>query len=202
MSICTAPFIQPVRPCSTRWSSDTMLFWRATWRKVSTLGTCQFKPETGDASVIVNMLWYFSSLFVFFFCRVGVFAGFKSRAHSDVPSQPPEGLSACRHQHVCSHHQVQYRRDRLSYYIALWDEWKADKWRLFYHSVGRKYQLVFCYTIIERNSRHLLPVVRSSVGGSSVSADVNPLDTFFPFDPYLLKRCFENHVSNVILSTE
>ncbi|XP_056607747.1 RNA polymerase I-specific transcription initiation factor RRN3 isoform X2 [Triplophysa dalaica] len=55
-------------------------------------------------------------------------------------------------------------------------------------AITRKYQLVFCYTIIERNSRHLLPVVRSSVGGSSVSADVNPLDTFFPFDPYLLKR--------------
>ncbi|XP_057201859.1 RNA polymerase I-specific transcription initiation factor RRN3 [Triplophysa rosa] len=55
-------------------------------------------------------------------------------------------------------------------------------------AITRKYQLVFCYTIIERNSRHVLPVVRSSVGGSSVSADVNPLDTFFPFDPYLLKR--------------
>lgn len=55
-------------------------------------------------------------------------------------------------------------------------------------AITRKYQLVFCYTIIERNSRHMLPVMRSSMGGSSVSTDINPLDTFFPFDPYLLKR--------------
>ncbi|XP_053473352.1 RNA polymerase I-specific transcription initiation factor RRN3 [Ictalurus furcatus] len=55
-------------------------------------------------------------------------------------------------------------------------------------AIMRKYQLVFCYTIIERNNRHMLPVVRSSVGGDSVSTSNNPLDTFFPFDPYLLKR--------------
>lgn len=54
-------------------------------------------------------------------------------------------------------------------------------------AITRKYQLVFCYTIIERNNRHLLPVVRSSVGGSSVATNTNPLDSFFPFDPYLLK---------------
>ncbi|XP_077069211.1 RNA polymerase I-specific transcription initiation factor RRN3 [Siphateles boraxobius] len=54
-------------------------------------------------------------------------------------------------------------------------------------AITRKYQLVFCYTIIERNNRHLLPVVRSSVGGNSVYTNTNPLDTFFPFDPYLLK---------------
>lgn len=55
-------------------------------------------------------------------------------------------------------------------------------------STHRKYQLVFCYTIIERNSRHVLPVVRSSVGGDCVSTNTNPLDSFFPFDPYVLKR--------------
>ncbi|TRY93235.1 hypothetical protein DNTS_014372 [Danionella cerebrum] len=54
-------------------------------------------------------------------------------------------------------------------------------------AITRKYQLVFCYTIIERNNRHAVPVVRSSVGGSSLSVNTNPLDTFFPFDPYLLK---------------
>ncbi|XP_051995414.1 RNA polymerase I-specific transcription initiation factor RRN3 [Xyrauchen texanus] len=54
-------------------------------------------------------------------------------------------------------------------------------------AITRKYQLVFCYTIIERNNRHLLPVVRSSMGGNCVSTNTNPLDTFFPFDPYLLK---------------
>uniref|UniRef100_A0A8C5GW83 RRN3 homolog, RNA polymerase I transcription factor n=2 Tax=Gouania willdenowi TaxID=441366 RepID=A0A8C5GW83_GOUWI len=55
-------------------------------------------------------------------------------------------------------------------------------------AVTRKYQVAFCYTIIERNNRHMLPVVRSSTGGDRVSANTNPLDSFFPFDPYLLKR--------------
>lgn len=52
----------------------------------------------------------------------------------------------------------------------------------------RKYQVVFCYTIIERNNRCVLPVVRSSAGGDCVTTNTNPLDSFFPFDPYLLKR--------------
>ncbi|MGH0118761.1 UNVERIFIED_CONTAM: hypothetical protein FKN15_062223 [Acipenser sinensis] len=55
-------------------------------------------------------------------------------------------------------------------------------------AITRKYQLVFCYTIIERNNRQLLPVVRSSLGGDSLTTNANPLDSFFPFDPYLLKR--------------
>lgn len=54
--------------------------------------------------------------------------------------------------------------------------------------VSRKYQLVFCYTIIERNNRQVLPVVRSSIGGDCVSTNTNPLDSVFPFDPYMLKR--------------
>ncbi|XP_061079937.1 RNA polymerase I-specific transcription initiation factor RRN3 isoform X1 [Conger conger] len=55
-------------------------------------------------------------------------------------------------------------------------------------AITRKYQLVFCYTIIERNNRLMLPTVRSSQGGSSTPTNTNPLDSFFPFDPYLLKR--------------
>ncbi|XP_042361006.1 RNA polymerase I-specific transcription initiation factor RRN3 [Plectropomus leopardus] len=55
-------------------------------------------------------------------------------------------------------------------------------------AITRKYQVVFCYTIIERNNRHMLPVVRSSAGGDTVTTNTNPLDSFFPFDPYLLKR--------------
>ncbi|XP_076852234.1 RNA polymerase I-specific transcription initiation factor RRN3 [Brachyhypopomus gauderio] len=55
-------------------------------------------------------------------------------------------------------------------------------------AITRKYQLVFCYTIIERNNRSILPVIRSSMGGDSLTTNTNPLDTFFPFDPYLLKR--------------
>ncbi|CAL8342826.1 unnamed protein product [Merluccius merluccius] len=58
----------------------------------------------------------------------------------------------------------------------------------------RKYQVAFCYTVIEKNNRQMLPVVRSSNGGDSVATNTNPLDSFFPFDPYLLKRS-----SNVIL---
>lgn len=54
--------------------------------------------------------------------------------------------------------------------------------------ITRKYQVVFCYTIIEKNNRHVLPVVRSSTGGDCVTTNTNPLDSFFPFDPYLLKR--------------
>ncbi|XP_061555740.1 RNA polymerase I-specific transcription initiation factor RRN3 isoform X1 [Phycodurus eques] len=55
-------------------------------------------------------------------------------------------------------------------------------------AITRKYQVVFCYTIIERNNRQILPVVRSSGGGDSVRNNTNPLDSFFPYDPYLLKR--------------
>ncbi|KAM8824991.1 RNA polymerase I-specific transcription initiation factor RRN3 isoform 1-T1 [Synchiropus picturatus] len=55
-------------------------------------------------------------------------------------------------------------------------------------AVTRKYQVVFCYTIIERNNRLQLPVVRSSAGGDGGATNTNPLDCFFPFDTYLLKR--------------
>ncbi|XP_041813280.1 RNA polymerase I-specific transcription initiation factor RRN3 [Chelmon rostratus] len=55
-------------------------------------------------------------------------------------------------------------------------------------AITRKYQVVFCYTIIERNNRYVLPVIRSSAGGDRVTTNTNPLDSFFPFDPYLLKR--------------
>ncbi|XP_056263928.1 RNA polymerase I-specific transcription initiation factor RRN3 [Pseudoliparis swirei] len=55
-------------------------------------------------------------------------------------------------------------------------------------AITRTYQVVFCYSVIERNNRHVLPVVRSSAGGDGVTTNTNPLDSFFPFDPYLLKR--------------
>ncbi|XP_072224911.1 RNA polymerase I-specific transcription initiation factor RRN3 [Leuresthes tenuis] len=55
-------------------------------------------------------------------------------------------------------------------------------------AITRKYQVVFCYTIIERNNRNALPVVRSSGGGDGVTTNTNPLDSFFPFDPYLLRK--------------
>ncbi|XP_063555677.1 RNA polymerase I-specific transcription initiation factor RRN3 isoform X1 [Gorilla gorilla gorilla] len=57
----------------------------------------------------------------------------------------------------------------------------------FFAAITNKYQLVFCYTIIERNNRQMLPVIRSTTGGDSVQTCTNPLDTFFPFDPCVLK---------------
>ena len=48
-------------------------------------------------------------------------------------------------------------------------------------AVTRKYQLAYCYTVIERNSRSRLPILHTT------NRYINPLETFFPFDPYLLK---------------
>ncbi|NXK05698.1 RRN3 factor, partial [Herpetotheres cachinnans] len=61
-----------------------------------------------------------------------------------------------------------------------------------------KYQLVFCYTIIERNNRQFIPVVRSGTGGDLVQTCTNPLDSFFPFDPYMLKR-YSLKINNLVL---
>ena len=47
----------------------------------------------------------------------------------------------------------------------------------------RQHQLLFCDTVIERNRRSVL-----SVEGNAALDNVNPLDSFFPFDPYLLSR--------------
>ncbi|XP_026973123.1 RNA polymerase I-specific transcription initiation factor RRN3 isoform X1 [Sagmatias obliquidens] len=58
----------------------------------------------------------------------------------------------------------------------------------FFAAITNKYQLVFCYTLIERNNRQMLPVIRNTAGGDSVQTCTNPLDTFFPFDPCVLKR--------------
>ncbi|XP_072275101.1 RNA polymerase I-specific transcription initiation factor RRN3 isoform X2 [Pyxicephalus adspersus] len=59
----------------------------------------------------------------------------------------------------------------------------------FFAAITRKYQLVFCYTIIERNNRQMIPIIRSSTCGASVQTCINPLDSFFPFDSCVLKRC-------------
>ena len=50
--------------------------------------------------------------------------------------------------------------------------------------VTRKYEVVFCYTIIEHNRRSLL----SSTMTAGLRDRKNMLDSFFPFDPYLLKK--------------
>uniref|UniRef100_A0A2K5EKW9 RNA polymerase I-specific transcription initiation factor RRN3 n=1 Tax=Aotus nancymaae TaxID=37293 RepID=A0A2K5EKW9_AOTNA len=58
----------------------------------------------------------------------------------------------------------------------------------FFAAITNKYQLIFCYTIIKRNNRQMLPAIRSTSGGDSVQTCTNPLDTFFPFDPCVLKQ--------------
>ncbi|XP_062591236.1 RNA polymerase I-specific transcription initiation factor RRN3-like [Saccostrea cucullata] len=54
-----------------------------------------------------------------------------------------------------------------------------------FSSISRMHQLAFCDTIIERNKRCILPVTSNGVGTSSVLTE---LDSYFPFDPYLLNR--------------
>ncbi len=55
-------------------------------------------------------------------------------------------------------------------------------------SVARQHQLAFCDTIMEKNRRMTIPVEGSGAGDSQSSLQANPLDSFFPFDPYILKR--------------
>ncbi|GAB0096496.1 RRN3 [Sergentomyia squamirostris] len=50
--------------------------------------------------------------------------------------------------------------------------------------VTRAYQLAYCHTILERNARKKLATVYMS----DVELPEECLDTFFPFDPYLLKK--------------
>ncbi|KAL1423368.1 hypothetical protein MTO96_021129 [Rhipicephalus appendiculatus] len=51
-------------------------------------------------------------------------------------------------------------------------------------SIARHYQLVYCYSVIERNQRLALP----TAGGGDTPYGDAVLDAFFPFDPYVLKR--------------
>ena len=59
-------------------------------------------------------------------------------------------------------------------------QWVVSQWCLSF----RMHQLAFCDTILERNKRTMFP---TSTDGAGVSAN-NPLDAFFPFDPFLLNR--------------
>ncbi|XP_022092511.1 RNA polymerase I-specific transcription initiation factor RRN3-like isoform X1 [Acanthaster planci] len=55
-------------------------------------------------------------------------------------------------------------------------------------TLTRKYQIAYCYTIIERNNRSLHQVAKLHSSGSATQPSTNSLDSFFPFDPYLLPR--------------
>lgn len=49
--------------------------------------------------------------------------------------------------------------------------------------VTRAYQLAYCHAILERNARRKL----ATVYANDTATPEETLDTFFPFDPYLLK---------------
>ena len=57
-------------------------------------------------------------------------------------------------------------------------------------SIARHYQLAYCETVIQKNSRLNLPVVGNMSSNTSVigEAQLALLDTFFPFDPYRLNN--------------
>ncbi|KRT84891.1 hypothetical protein AMK59_856 [Oryctes borbonicus] len=57
-------------------------------------------------------------------------------------------------------------------------------------AVTRTYQIAYCYSIIEHNARSLMPTIYQTEKGSSETTD-NILDSFFPFDPYILNRSGE-----------
>ena len=54
-----------------------------------------------------------------------------------------------------------------------------------------RHELLFCYTILEQNKRLVLSTASSGTGAlptATATQEANPLDCFFPFDPYALKR--------------
>lgn len=51
----------------------------------------------------------------------------------------------------------------------------------------RIHQIAFCDTIMEHNRRSVLPV-EGSMDASRQWTNINPLDSYFPFDPYVLSR--------------
>ncbi|XP_074647200.1 RNA polymerase I-specific transcription initiation factor RRN3-like [Tubulanus polymorphus] len=58
-----------------------------------------------------------------------------------------------------------------------------------FSSVTRQHQIAFCDTIIEHNNRAFIPVTTLDRSHSySQLCHTNSLDSFFPFDPYILPR--------------
>ncbi|XP_065358254.1 RNA polymerase I-specific transcription initiation factor RRN3 [Calliphora vicina] len=60
--------------------------------------------------------------------------------------------------------------------------------------VTRAYQLAYCHTILERNARRKL----ATVYANDTATPEETLDTFFPFDPYLLKMS-SKFINNIYL---
>ena len=59
-----------------------------------------------------------------------------------------------------------------------------------FDSLSRNYQIVFCYSIIETNNRYSLPETFSTNEYQNGHLPSNILYSYFPFDPYVLKRSF------------
>jgi len=58
-----------------------------------------------------------------------------------------------------------------------------------FSSIVRQHQLCFCDTVLERNKRSMLPIEGCR---NKIQPDQsNPLDSFFPFDPYRLSRSYK-----------
>lgn len=55
-------------------------------------------------------------------------------------------------------------------------------------AITRTYQLAYCYSVIEHNSRYTLPVIHQDKKGYYTKESCW-LEIFFPFDPFILKRC-------------
>lgn len=58
-------------------------------------------------------------------------------------------------------------------------------------SITNQLELAYCYTILEQNKRLLLLAAQTTeplASGTDSVISNHPLDTFFPFDPYLLRR--------------
>jgi len=56
-------------------------------------------------------------------------------------------------------------------------------------AVTRTYQLAYCYTVLEHNARFNMPVIYQDHRGYAITKESTLLDTFFPFDPFVLCRC-------------
>ncbi|KAL1506194.1 hypothetical protein ABEB36_005599 [Hypothenemus hampei] len=57
-------------------------------------------------------------------------------------------------------------------------------------TITRKYQLAYCYTVIDHNSRNTIPTIYQNEKGSQFISDII-LNDVYPFDPYILERSGE-----------
>lgn len=55
-------------------------------------------------------------------------------------------------------------------------------------AVTRTYQLAYCYTVLQHNARFSMPVIYQDHRGYAITRESTLLDTFFPFDPFILCR--------------